>query len=229
MKPQKYTKQRRTNLDHPQARQKLSDIIDSMSKHVSILRLMVWVLPLFSLLDLACSSTPPAPLPRPMGYPRLDLPSDFGYDAFEEPGCSYSFTYPDFAQVSKFRSDSCWVDIYFPPFDCTWHITYREPDKIAMDRAFSLEEHRSLIYKHSKKASNIVNSPLAHPNGYGNFYEVYGNVGTPAQVFFSDSTDTQIVMTSFYYNRSIQSDSLQPVSEFMKQELLKMVESIQWN
>ena len=190
---------------------------------------MVWVLAFSGLFYLACSSSPPAPMPRPIGYPRLDLPTDFGYDVFEREGCSYSFEYPDFAEVSRFRSDSCWVDIYFPPLECTWHITYRESEEERNSRAFSLEEHRSLIYKHSKKASNIINSPLAHSNGYGNLYEVFGNVGTPAQIFFSDSTDSQIVMTSFYYNASLQSDSLLPVSEFMKKELLKMVESIRWN
>ncbi len=185
----------------------------------------------FTLVGICCTSSPPAPLPRPFGYPRIEFPQDYSYVQFQKETCPYTFNYPDWGELAQFREDSCWVDIYFPLYDCTWHITYRELEtKAGIEaRNFILEEHRSLIYNHSKKASNILNSPLSESRGYGVFYEIYGNVGTPAQVFFSDSANTQILMTSFYYNSTIQNDSLHPISELMKGELLKMVESIQWN
>ena len=176
----------------------------------------------------SCGNSPLPPYPRPLGYPRFELPQAYAYARFAEPNCPFTFDYPEFAEVSLFRPDSCWVDIYFPPFDCTWHFTYRFAKEGKVERDYSLEEHRLLIYKHSKKAQNISSSNLAHTNGYGTLYEVFGNVGTPSQVFYSDSTHSHILMTSFYYNSSLQNDSLAPLSQYMKGELQKMVRSIQW-
>ncbi|MEM6632898.1 MAG: hypothetical protein AAF694_24720 [Bacteroidota bacterium] len=187
-----------------------------------------WLLIVFGILVSSCNTSQLPPYPRPIGFARMELPTDYTYTIFSESDCPFSFAYPEFGEVSLFRQDSCWVDIYFPPFNCTWHITYRPAKNGKPDRDFSLEEHRQIIYKHSKKASNIATHSIAHHNGYGTFYEVFGNVGTPSQLFYSDSSDVHILMTSFYYNASIQNDSLVPVSQYMKKELQKMAKSIEW-
>lgn len=171
----------------------------------------------------------PAPFPRPFGFHRIDLPDDKSYKIFQNEICPFTFEYPSLGQISKQTLDSCWVDIYYPAYDCKWHITYRSIPIQGRDRAYHLEEHRSLIYKHAKMATRINNTPVQEENGYGVLYEVYGNVGTPAQFFFSDSTGNHVVMTSFYFNTALKNDSLQPIINYMKGELKHMMSSIQWN
>ena len=57
-------------------------------------------------------------------------------------------------------------------------------------------------------------------------YELFGTVGVPAQVFYSDSVD--VVMASFYFATAVRNDSLSPVIDFMKADLKHMAESISW-
>jgi len=191
--------------------------------NISIVGLLA--LPILGLL--ACQQAP-APYPRPIGYPRIELPTNTSYERFSNNICPFTFAYPTFGDITRSSKDSCWVDIYFPSYECTWHITYRDAQKSGKDRYVHLEEHRGLIFKHSKQANHIQTSEITGSNGYGIFYEVYGNVGTPAQFFYSDSTDQQIVMTSFYFDYALKNDSLRPVVDYMKSQLAHMITSIEW-
>ena len=206
-----------------QSSQKLKSKGDTLPKYIGEFFCLVAI----CMGMISCQQNQAVPLPRPYGYPRMELPKSYGYARFAGKDCAFSLAYPDFGEIARYREDSCWVDIYFPPFDATWHVTYRDIRK-GKGRDFSQEEYRSLVFKHSKKASNILTSPIRFPNGYGDFYEVYGNVGTPSQVFFSDSLDQHLVMASFYYNQTLQNDSLRPATNFLKKELKKMAESISW-
>ncbi len=170
-----------------------------------------------------------APYPRPLGFHRIDLPQTSEYNSFNSDICPFSFEYPKEGEISKQSDDSCWVDIYFPVYDCKWHITYRNISSSKNARFAHQEEHRGLIFKHGKQASNIQTSEIAADNGYGTLYEVYGNVGTPAQFFYGDSLDQHVVMTSFYFNTATKNDSLLPIINYMKKELIHMVETIEWN
>ena len=179
------------------------------------------------LLGNACSSPPP-PRPRPYGYHRIELPTKRTYTRFSNEVCNFTFEYPDFGEVSQNRKDSCWVDVYFPRFECKWHITYHDIEESGRAWDAHFEEHRTLVYKHSQKATLIQPDQLKAPQGYGTLYEIYGNVGNPAQVFFSSLDDRQVVMTSFYFNTATKNDSLQPIIDFMKEELRHMASSVEW-
>lgn len=126
-------------------------------------------------------------------------------------------------------SDSCWVDIDFPRYDLKWHITYRNVEESQKSRSEHFEEYRKMIYKHSKQATQIVPSPVSVDAGEGTFFEIYGNVGTPAQVFLYDSTEQHVMMMSFYFQTALKNDSLFPVINYMKEEVQHMVRSIQWD
>ncbi|MDX2249763.1 MAG: hypothetical protein SF052_23465 [Bacteroidia bacterium] len=168
------------------------------------------------------------PYPRPFGFPRIDFPTKTAYTSFSNEICPFTFEYPDYGKISRSLDDSCWVDIHFPVYDCKWHITYRTADKKGKDRHAHYEDYRRLIYKHSKKATQIQESPITVPAGQGILFEIYGNVGTPAQVFLYDSTETQIVMMSFYFQTALKNDSLQPVINYMKGEIGHTLETFQW-
>lgn len=169
------------------------------------------------------------PYPRPLGFPRIELPETTQYKAFQSARCPFTFEYPDFGEITRDQSDSCWVDLFFPPFDCKWHISYRDTQTLAKSRSQLYEEYRTLIYRHTKKADRIIETPISGPQGYGMLFEMYGEVGTPAQFFFSDSIGRHVVMNSFYYRTALKNDSLRPVSAYMKGELGHMIQSLRWN
>ena len=164
--------------------------------------------------------------PRPYAYPRINLP-EHSYSSYSSPTCDFSFEYPAFGEVEQQKSmDSCIADIYYPPFDCKWHLTYRNIPESGKTRSQHFEEYRKLVYKHSPKITKIDEFDLKTPNGTGTMFELYGNVGTPAKIFFGN--DEHLVMMSFYFNTAEKNDSLAPVIAFMKQDMEHMVTSLNW-
>ena len=139
--------------------------------------------------------------PRPWGYHRLILP-EHKYKLYDNPNCPYKFEIPVYGQVLNEDNDSCFLDIDFPQFG-------------------------ELVYKHSKKATEIREHILERKNGIGTFFELYGEVPTSAQFFFSDSTRFAMI-TSMYFKTATKNDSLKPVIDFMKKDLMHLIETIQW-
>ncbi|MEM6343030.1 MAG: hypothetical protein AAF927_04085 [Bacteroidota bacterium] len=175
----------------------------------------------------ACTSY--EPYARPYGFPRIEVPgpAERSYTNFSNQSCPFTFEYPVGGTITRDLKDSCWVDIQFPDYNLTWHITYRDVDD-NRSRASHFEDYRRLVYKHSKKATQITEAEIKGPNGYGILFELYGTVGTPAQIFYSDSSGQQIAMLSFYYRTAEKNDSLQPLTDYMKEELQHMVQTVQW-
>jgi len=170
------------------------------------------------------------PFARKYGFPRIDTPEKSArtYQTFDEASCPFTFEFPAYGKITRTSSDSCWVDISMEPYNLKWHITYRDVDATQKDLNTHFEEYRKLIYKHSKKATRITPSPISGPTGKGTLFELNGNVGTPAQVFYADSEDSQVMMMSFYFRTALKNDSLAPVIHYMKEELAYALESLQW-
>lgn len=180
-----------------------------------------------SLMVISCEAPGP-PIPRKHGYPRIQIPQVTEYEQFDNDICPFTFDYPAGGNITRNADDSCWVDIHFPSHSLKWHITYRHIPSSQIPLEGHLEEHRKLIYKHGKKATQIKTHELITPSAKGVWYEVYGNVGTPAYYFMADHDQEHLFMMSFYFNTALKNDSLAPVISFMKGEVMKMAQSLEW-
>lgn len=197
-----------------------------MNKAQSLIRTSLFILCVCALIAVACEE--PVSQPKRYGYPRVELPQDYGYKAFSNDACPFTFDYPDYGEISRNAEDSCWVDITFPVLDLTWHLTYRNVEETGKTRGQHFEEYRRLVYKHASKASHIDANPFDAPSGKGTLFEIYGEVGTPEQVFLYDKTEQDIMMMSFYFRTATENDSLAPVSSYMKEEVQKMLNTFRW-
>ena len=172
----------------------------------------------------ACNENP---FPRPKGYPRVILPAQKSYTTFKSDKCDFSFDYPEFGKVIREGADSCLADLSFDPYGLKWHLTYRNLAGSAKPRAAHEEEYRRLVMRHAIKITFMSDSAFVKENGWGTFYQLYGEVGSPAMMFFGDSTN--LVMTSLYFDHAINQDSLKPLIEYMKEEMWHFTESMEWN
>lgn len=197
-----------------------------LSISIPSMRLFLCFFPFF-IVCWACSSTDP--YPRPLAYPRIDFPENITYATLSETSCPFTFEYPDMGKITRTQPDSCWIDIYFPQYKATWHITHRNTAETLLSADLHYEEWRRLIFQHTKKASQIQDEHVQLENGAGFFYEIYGNVGTPAQFFFHDPKGNDIVMMNCYFQTAMKNDSLAPVIDFMKKEMKHLMASIKWN
>ena len=169
-----------------------------------------------------------SPRARPHGFHKISFPEELDYQAFHSETCPFEFQYPVSGQISRSFDDSCWVDIDFPEYGLKWHLTHRFVPETDIATGQHFEEHRKLIYKHSKKATQIAARDFDTPEASGKAWEVYGNVGTPAYYFLADSAQENILMLSFYFNTAMKNDSLAPVIEYMRGEVEKSLETLVW-
>lgn len=163
--------------------------------------------------------------PRPRGFHRLPMP-DHSYATFSNTGCPVTFDYPAHGIPDSGKLDSCYLNIQFPQTVSTWHITGRRLPASADAAAKAYEDYRRLVYKHTQKADEITERRIKTPYGNGVFFEVYGEVPTSAQVFFTDGKSA--LTCAFYFNTALKNDSLAPYIEYTKVDLEHMVQSIRF-
>lgn len=166
--------------------------------------------------------------PKPRGYFRIDFPEK-SYQTFNEP-CPYRFDYPVYANAkpdSSRLAEPCWYDLVMPRFRGRVHITYRD---ITNNMAEQLEDSRTLAYKHTIKADAILENVFVdeEKDVYGILYDIRGNAASQVQFFLTDSTK-HFLRGALYFNVKPNKDSLAPVIDFLKEDIIHLIETFEWN
>jgi gliding motility-associated lipoprotein GldD len=187
---------------------------------IKLIILLLWL----AASQISCSEDP---VPKQQGFHRIEFP-ERNYSSYQKEGCPFSFEYPGFGTISYNDPDPCWMDIYFKPFHCNWHFTYRKLNGDSALRNREFEEYRRLIYKHTVKATQIKEAIIETPRLKGVLFELYGNVPTSAQLFLTDTENKHALEVSFYFYTAVKNDSLAPVIQYMKEDLLRLAETVRW-
>lgn len=169
-------------------------------------------------------------VPKPKGYNRIDLPIQ-QYVTLPDT-LPYSFEYSAYSKIlrdSSWISERYWIDLYYPKLDANVQITYKE---INNDRA-TLEEYLKDSYqltaKHNVKAYAIDESVVALDNGMkATLMELSGEVPSQFQFHVTDSTDN-FLRGALYFKTSIKNDSLRPIIDYVKQDMVHMLNTLKWN
>ena len=124
------------------------------------------------------------------------------------------------------RSEDGWINISVPQLNGKIHLSYKPVD----DHLNALiTDCRELVYKHTVKAHAIEETPFIQRDqkSFGMIYDLKGDVASAVQFFMTDSTD-HFLRGSLYFNTRPNRDSLNPVIEFMREDILHMIETTQW-
>jgi gliding motility-associated lipoprotein GldD len=165
--------------------------------------------------------------PKPRGYFRIDLPEK-NYQEYNE-GCPYVFEYPVYGHIKPdddYLSEPCWLNIEFPDYKGKIHISYKS---VSGNIGLLLEDSHTLAYKHTIKAQAINETLFQNEeaNVYGVMYDITGDAASAVQFFVTDSLN-HYLRGSLYFNLQPNSDSLAPVIDFFRQDMIHLVESIRW-
>lgn len=166
-------------------------------------------------------------IPKPRGYFRIGLPEK-EYQVFEGE-CPFSFEYNQIAEL-KTKGQYCWADIEYPSIHGTIQLTYKGVDKDNdQDLARLLEEGRGLAFKHAVKADGIEGKVFTNyeERVFGILYQIQGDAATSRQFVVTDSTD-HFLRGVLYFDSEPNEDSLQPVNDFMNDEIVRLIESLKW-
>jgi gliding motility-associated lipoprotein GldD len=165
-------------------------------------------------------------------YPRIEWPTRVD-TALREDYCSFTFQYPDYFAYSKNATffdekpiHPCWFNLNSKALNCTMHWSYYPIDK--KNTFDSLRQDAfALAGKHNIKAEYRKESLIENGEIKGLIFEIDGPVACPIQFYITDEKK-HFVRASLYFNAKVNPDSTKVVYDFIKEDILKMIESIEW-
>jgi gliding motility-associated lipoprotein GldD len=181
-----------------------------------------------TLLITSCGSSDYTPKPR--GYFRIALPEK-NYRLLDSI-YPFSFEYPVYARIVPDElaiKETNWINVDYPQFRGRVHLSYKDVTSHEMLQKFS-EDARTLAFKHMSKASSIEQQAVAVPGNkvYGLIYDIKGvGAASPYQFVATDST-SHFLRGALYFDAIPNSDSLLPVIEFVKKDILHMIRTLKW-
>jgi gliding motility-associated lipoprotein GldD len=166
-------------------------------------------------------------VPKPRGYFRIDLPAK-EYRSYDTT-CPFIFEYPIYGQIINDLGKSskpCWFNLEFPRFKAIIHFSYMPVNK---NLEAILKESYDYAYSHSIKADAISEQPWLNRDRkvYGLLYDIKGNTASSIQFFLTDSTKN-FVRGALYFSAEPNSDSLEPVIQFLREDIIHLVETFKW-
>ena len=168
-------------------------------------------------------------LPRPKGFPAMDIPAH-QYQALEN---SHPFSF-EFSKQAVMKKDTFafaephWMYLYYPRWDAFIQLTYKSVggDRKRLDKM--IRDSYVLASKHQMKANRIEDAILTTRDGRkATVIELDGEVATPFQFFATDSTK-HFLRGAVYLNTAMKNDSLAPVIRYLKQDAIHLIQTLRW-
>ncbi|MGR3812249.1 gliding motility lipoprotein GldD [Jiulongibacter sp. NS-SX5] len=168
-------------------------------------------------------------VPKPKGFNRIELPAH-EYQQLQE-NHPYTFEYSKHAVVKPdtfANSEPHWIILDYPDYDAIVQFTYKpldgSPDKLAkhIDDAFKLAA------KHHVKATSQREQIIELENGKRVVtIELEGEVPSHFQFYITDTTN-HYLRGALYLMEPTLNDSLKPVVDYMKEDCLHLLETLNW-
>jgi gliding motility-associated lipoprotein GldD len=182
----------------------------------------------------ASSGCREAVVPKPRGYFRIDLPqkqySLFNDELLDIRNMPFSFEYPSYGQLTfdtEKRSEPGWFNIEFPAYRAKIYLTYK-----AVNNDFEglMEQtYKMNVKNHIAKADAINEQAFNNSDNkvYGILYDLKGNTASAVQFYVTDSIN-HYLRGSLYFSAEPDADSLAPVIEFFREDIIHLIETLKW-
>lgn len=167
--------------------------------------------------------------PKPKGYNRIDLPAA----AYQQLQDEHPYTF-EYSKHAKIRLDSSliaqphWINIIYPSLGANVQLTYKaiNNDPKMLDNL--IEDARKLTGKHQIKAYSIEETEVRTPQGdIVSVFELEGEIPSQFQFYVTDTT-THFLRGALYFRTATQNDSLAPVIEYVKKDIVHMLNTLEF-
>lgn len=165
--------------------------------------------------------------PKPRGFFRLDV-KDTTFQSLTG-SYPYTFEYSNASFVDSIEpKGKNWINLIYPELNSILFITYKIVDDTNLN--YLIDDSRIIVYKQIAKADNILESSIIDTSVhvYGKIYEATGNdAACPFQFWITDR-ENHFFRASLYLNNVPQNDSLAPIINYLKKDMLHMIETFAW-
>jgi gliding motility-associated lipoprotein GldD len=172
-------------------------------------------------------------VPKPKGYFRIDLPPK-EYKIFNQTGQTVNiplkFEYPVYGIITDKDDDHSepgWFNIDFPRFKARIYLTYKN---VGGDLAGLIEQTYTMNVKNHISKADAINEMVIDDNFnriFGILYDLKGNTASAVQFYVTDSTK-HYLRGSLYFESEPNADSLAPVIEFFREDVIHLIETLKW-
>lgn len=170
--------------------------------------------------------------PKPRAYFRIDLPEkQYERLAGDYP---YHFDYPVYGRINPYKgkwkdTDTAdyWINLEIPQFRSRLHLTYKT---VHNNLRALIEDAHTYAFKHSVKADAINQSEFSDRQAevYCTLFDIRGNTASSVQFYATDSVK-HFLRGALYFDCEPNKDSLAPVTEFLRADIIKLIESLTWS
>lgn len=195
---------------------------------------------IFNLVLLACISCTKATTPKPYAYFRITTPDtayipladytpsplNIQHSTFNKYPYTFALSRNAVPQPRPEQGEQYWLNIYYPAFDATIHCSYK---RVRNNLRQLTDDALDFVYRNASHASAIPEREFANPEArvYGVLFDLEGNTASSCQFFLTDST-RHFFRASVYCNCPPNADSLAPVYNYLRNDVIKMVETFEW-
>ena len=162
--------------------------------------------------------------PKPRGFLALNY-QKANYKKLED-DCSFAFKINQSVEKHRVKPNSCDYKFTYPDQEASVFLSYR-PVKSNLEKL--LVDAQKIPTKHQIKADAISVEVFENleQRVFGNFYKVKGDAASQAQFYVTDSTN-HFITASLYFDAVPNYDSVYPASEYIINDMKKMMESMRW-
>jgi gliding motility-associated lipoprotein GldD len=188
-----------------------------------------------AILTLGISGCAEPPVPKPRGYYRIAYPGH-NFASYQH-ACGFSLDIPVHSKIERIEKEAssvsdaspCWFNCAMPRFNAKVHCTYIPLESKNQFNAL-VEDAYQMVFTHEMKATGITTQAFEFPERAvsGLMYRLSGPVASSVQFFATDSA-RHFLRGSLYFNHAPNPDSLKPTLDHVEQDIVRMIESLQWN
>jgi len=168
-------------------------------------------------------------MPKPKGFHRIELPAHEYIQLPDE--YPYSFELSKHTKIlpdTSFMAEPHWIEVHYPDLNCTISVSYKDIMNNRDSLIAYFNTSHKLTNKHHIKATAIHDIITQTPNGdVAVLFELEGDIPSPFQYFVTDSTKN-FLRAALYFPTSTKNDSLAPVINYVKEDMLHMLNTTKW-
>lgn len=179
------------------------------------------------------SCADPVYVPKPRTFPRINFP-ERNYQNFSNTDCPFDCEIPAYSRVVKDTlffdekpSNECWFTLYLDSLDAGIYCTY-SPIKSKADMSKCINDAFLLARKHQRVANYLDEIPFRKSSSLsGMLFDMEGHAASPVQFYVTDSAK-HFLRGSLYFHTQTRPDSLAPLALFLKEDIIHLMNTIQW-
>ena len=163
--------------------------------------------------------------PKPKGYNQIFFQSP--QYKIKEYNKRFSFERNIISTTTE-NLDYGWLNLSYSKYKAELLLTYKKVSSYEHLKNLINESYK-LISKHKSKSSSITEKDIITLSGKrATIITIEGEVPTPFQFIITDSSKN-FLRAALYFEKPIANDSISPVVEYIKKDMIHILNTLSWN